>query len=1071
MTKELIISANVHEKKVAILEDGLVTEFYVERSDENQGVVGNLYKGRVMKVLPGMQSAFVDIGLERDAFLYVSDFAELMEDEELIEFPEAGPAGRPEQRPEASQRRFDRRDERTRPPVDRPARYQGGVRGGPPPQGGPAALEAASADTMSGAVSIEDVVEQLAEIVDESVIPQPQREEEPEQGFAGEPEAEAVLEAVRDVSALEEVETGTGGPPRTGVIGAEGASDEEGEVAPVEKGDRSRSRKKGQRVEAAKPGRRSSKKETAAAAPGAAIAGKRGGRRRSTSSGVTDESADAAGDQEPPAAEAGSKPDDMYLFSEEDARFERVTDEDLAQIAGEMLKDAMVQEKIIDRVHDAEYQQEVGRPIIEDRSPELEPRVGSLRSQLAGDSGFLRVVDEETSEAAEQLREIARESDISAFAGQTESDEGIGTEELRSREWFYERIEEEDSGSGLSRAGEYEAARNQLEYGADGDSDAAPSSDSGRSLAGGLANEEGREEYPGGDAEAEVRDRGRHGEFAVRRGGRGRRRRPREAPPAAGDENTQVEALEPAASAPEEETASVAEPEPLQAEAPQEVQEARQEAQEPQPAESVTQEPLPPASSQPDVRREEPRHQDPRRNVPRPRDNRRPPPPRRPEARPPEAQRRAEPRPPEAQRRPEPPPRPAPRYDRGGVPTISDLLREGQEILVQIAKEPIAKKGARITSHIALPGRYVVYMPTVNHIGVSRKIASEMERVRLKRLVTSFREREGASGGFIVRTACEGHSEQELLDDVRYLLRTWADVRKKAERSKSPALVHRDLDLVQRILRDHLSEEFSAIRVDSETEYARLVEFVNRIQPKLVKRVKLFVGDQPILEKYGVQPEIDKAVKPRVWLRSGGYIVINQTEALVAIDVNTGKFVGKSDRLEDTITRTNMEAVKEIIRQIRLRDLGGIIVLDLIDMEERKNRQRVMAALQQELQADRAPSKILSINDFGLVAITRKRVKQSLERTLCTPCPYCQGGGLVKSSQTMCFEILEQAKAISKQANRGSDVTLRVSPDVAEAFRSREREVMEEIEAYFHVPITIEADVNLHREQYDFAIV
>lgn len=405
------------------------------------------------------------------------------------------------------------------------------------------------------------------------------------------------------------------------------------------------------------------------------------------------------------------------------------------------------------------------------------------------------------------------------------------------------------------------------------------------------------------------------------------------------------------------------------------------------------------------------------------------------------------------------------------MPTISDLLREGQEILVQIAKEPIAKKGARITSHIALPGRYVVYMPTVNHIGVSRKIASEMERVRLKRLVTSFREREGASGGFIVRTACEGHSEQELLDDVRYLLRTWADVRKKAERSKSPALVHRDLDLVQRILRDHLSDEFSAIRVDSETEYARLVEFVNRIQPKLVKRVKLFVGDQPILEKYGVQPEIDKAVKPRVWLRSGGYIVINQTEALVAIDVNTGKFVGKSDRLEDTITRTNMEAVKEIIRQIRLRDLGGIIVLDLIDMEERKNRQRVMAALQQELQADRAPSKILSINDFGLVAITRKRVKQSLERTLCTPCPYCQGAGLVKSSQTMCFEILEQAKAISKQANRGSDVTLRVSPDVAEAFRSREREVMDEIEAYFHVPITIEADVNLHREQYDFAIV
>jgi len=329
-------------------------------------------------------------------------------------------------------------------------------------------------------------------------------------------------------------------------------------------------------------------------------------------------------------------------------------------------------------------------------------------------------------------------------------------------------------------------------------------------------------------------------------------------------------------------------------------------------------------------------------------------------------------------------------------------------------------------------------MPTVSHVGVSRKIGSDVERIRLKRLVTAFRDREQAGGGFIVRTACEGRSEQELQDDMRYLLRTWGEVKKKAERTKSPALIHRDLDLVQRIIRDHLSEDFSAIRVDSELEYARLVEFVNRIQPKLVKRIKLYVGDQPIFEKYGVQAEIDKALKPRVWLKSGGYIVINQTEALVAIDVNTGKFVGKSDRLEDTITRTNLEAVKEIVRQVRLRDLGGIIVLDLIDMEERKNRQKVMAALQQELQADRAPSKILAINDFGLVAITRKRVRQSLERTLCSPCPYCVGAGLVKSAQTMCFEILEQAKALSRQNPRASDITLRVSPDVAEAFRSRD---------------------------------
>src|SRR5438477_1028006 len=302
------------------------------------------------------------------------------------------------------------------------------------------------------------------------------------------------------------------------------------------------------------------------------------------------------------------------------------------------------------------------------------------------------------------------------------------------------------------------------------------------------------------------------------------------------------------------------------------------------------------------------------------------------------------------------------------VPLITDLLKEGQEVLVQIAKEPIGKKGARITSHIALPGRLLVYMPTVNHTGVSRKIPNEAERIRLKRIVTMLRDREGATGGFIARTACAGHSEQELADDMRYLLRTWADIRKKAERGKAPALVHRDLDLVQRILRDQLSEDFTAIRIDNEVEYARIVEFVNRMQPKMVKRVKLYTRDEPILDAYGLQGEIDMAIMPRVWVRSCGYLVINQTEALVSIDVNTGKFVGRgATRLEDTITRTNMEAVEEIARQIRLRDLGGIIVLDLIDMEERRNRQRVMQTLQEALRHDKSPTKVLSFNDFGLV--------------------------------------------------------------------------------------------------------
>src|SRR5205085_7368648 len=310
-------------------------------------------------------------------------------------------------------------------------------------------------------------------------------------------------------------------------------------------------------------------------------------------------------------------------------------------------------------------------------------------------------------------------------------------------------------------------------------------------------------------------------------------------------------------------------------------------------------------------------------------------------------------------------------------PTITDLLREGQEILVQIAKEPIAKKGARITSHIALPGRFLVYMPTVEHVGVSRKIESDSERVRLRKLIQLIRAEEDVpSGGFIVRTAGVGISEEDLRDDARYLVRTWLDIRRDAEKTKAPALVHRDLDVVQRLLRDQLSDDFAAIRVDSEEEYLRIVEFINRIQPRMVKRVKLYTREAPILEAYAVQAEIDKAIKPRVWLKSGGYLVINQTEALVAIDVNTGKFVGRGGtRLEDTITRTNLEAVEEIVRQIRLRDLGGIIVLDLIDMEDRRNRNRVMQTLQDALQGDKSPTKVLSFNDFGLVIMTRKRVK------------------------------------------------------------------------------------------------
>ena len=307
--------------------------------------------------------------------------------------------------------------------------------------------------------------------------------------------------------------------------------------------------------------------------------------------------------------------------------------------------------------------------------------------------------------------------------------------------------------------------------------------------------------------------------------------------------------------------------------------------------------------------------------------------------------------------RPEPQRAPAARPEKSGQPSISDLLREGQEIIVQIAKEPLGQKGARITSHIALPGRFLVYMPTVDHIGVSRKIPSDEERTRLKRVLQA--NRSGIPGGFIVRTAGDGRTEEELRADMLFLYNMWLDMRQKAEKKPAPALVHHDLDVVQRILRDQLTSAFKTIWVDNEEEYENVVSFVQRFQPALVNRVKLYTRTTPIFDEFNITQELEKALRPKVWLKSGGYIVINQTEALVAIDINTGKYVGKSNRLEDTIVKTNTDAVKEIVRQIRLRDLGGIIVVDFIDMDERKNRQKVMQALEDAMRADRAPNKIL----------------------------------------------------------------------------------------------------------------
>ncbi len=394
--------------------------------------------------------------------------------------------------------------------------------------------------------------------------------------------------------------------------------------------------------------------------------------------------------------------------------------------------------------------------------------------------------------------------------------------------------------------------------------------------------------------------------------------------------------------------------------------------------------------------------------------------------------------------------------------SIDELLTEGQEVLVQVAKEPIGTKGARITSYVSLPGRLLVFMPTVDHLGVSRKIESSEERARLRQLIQNNRK---IGGGYIVRTAVIGKDDEAILADMRFLENQWTEIRRKAESAKAPAVIHRDLGLVFKLIRDMLSLEFSAIRIDSEKLYDEVVDFVKQIQPQMLHRVKLYSKNYPIFDEYGVQAEIDRALKSKVWLKSGGYIVINQTEALVAIDVNTGRYTG-SKRLEDTITRINLEAIKEIVHQIRLRDLGGIIVIDFIDMEERRNQQKVFADLEEELKNDRSPTKTIQINEFGLMVLTRKRVKKSLERTLSQPCPYCQGSARVKSATTIGYEILDHVRRKASELPQDGAM-LQVHPEVGRALQKGEAPVLDEIRSILGARTEIKPMASFHHEQFE----
>lgn len=403
----------------------------------------------------------------------------------------------------------------------------------------------------------------------------------------------------------------------------------------------------------------------------------------------------------------------------------------------------------------------------------------------------------------------------------------------------------------------------------------------------------------------------------------------------------------------------------------------------------------------------------------------------------------------------------------GDKALIGDLVREGQQILVQAAKEPIAKKGARITSHIVLPGRYLVFMPTVNHVGVSRRIESSKERQRLRDLILELRGE--MDRGFIVRTAGEGKKKTDFRRDMVYLTRLWEKIRAKSEKCKAPTLIHSELGLVHRVLRDRLSSDFRAIRVDDKEIHEEILEFVGNFNPGLVKKVRLYSNKTPIFDAFNVNAEIEKALKSKVWLKSGGSIVIHQTEALVAIDVNTGKYVGRTNSLEDTIAKTNLDAVKEVVRQIRLRDLGGIIVIDFIDMNDQGNQQRVLEALRQELAKDKSPSKILPFNEFGLVAITRKRAKQSLERTLCQPCSCCEGAGMTKSVRTVCHSIYGEVLRSLAALKKGKQFIVRCHPDVGKALQGSESDVKYEIQKVTRKELKVRPDPQMRIEQFEFS--
>jgi len=393
---------------------------------------------------------------------------------------------------------------------------------------------------------------------------------------------------------------------------------------------------------------------------------------------------------------------------------------------------------------------------------------------------------------------------------------------------------------------------------------------------------------------------------------------------------------------------------------------------------------------------------------------------------------------------------------------IQNILKEGQEILVQIAKNPLGTKGARITNYITLPGRHLVYMPTVNHISVSRRIEDENEKERLKKLVSEV----GNDGeGYIVRTAGQDAEKSDFQSDINFLHRLWENLKKKSEGISGPYLIYEDLNLIFRSIRDLFTNDTQRLVIDSKSDFKKCLEFCSSYMPHLSDKVELYKDPMPIFEHYGVEPDINRALDRTIWLKSGGYIIIDQTEALVAIDVNTGKFVGHNDP-EDTILQTNLEALKEVVYQLRLRNIGGIIIVDFIDMANEESKEIVSNALKQALKSDRSRTRILKISELGLVEMTRKRVRESLVQTLCDPCDYCEGKGYIKSPSTVCYEIIREIQRRGTDNITNKKLEIKVHPIIYDMLFEEDSGLLEEMEKQNNLEIIFNVNPKLHREKY-----